>query len=105
VRYNYANIAAFPVLLGYGVAYGVNMVQRWLEDTSQTAFVAAATVGKGVVLSAATTLAGLGSIVLARHRGVATFGFLLLASIASCLVTATLVLPVAIDLLYRRRRS
>ncbi|MBN2573234.1 MAG: MMPL family transporter [Deltaproteobacteria bacterium] len=103
VDYNYANIAAFPVLLGYGVAYGVNMVQRWMEDPGQTAFVAAATVGKGVLLSAATTLAGLGSIVLARHRGVSTFGFLLLVSIGLCLLAATLVLPVVIDLLYRRR--
>ena len=32
VQYNYANIAAFPVLMGYGVSFGVNMVQRWLED-------------------------------------------------------------------------
>jgi hopanoid biosynthesis associated RND transporter like protein HpnN len=105
VDYNYANIAAFPVLLGYGVAYGVNMVQRWLENPGQTAFVAAATVGKGVLLSAATTLAGLGSIVLARHRGVSTFGFLLLCSITLCLLMATLVLPTVIDLLYRRRRG
>jgi predicted RND superfamily exporter protein len=105
VDYNYANIAAFPVLLGYGVAYGVNMVQRWMEDETQTAFVAAATVGKGVLLSASTTLAGLGSIVLARHRGVSTFGFLLLASISLCLLTATVVLPVVIDLLYRRKRG
>ena len=102
IDYNYANIAAFPVLIGYGVAYGVNMVQRWMEDPGQTAFVAAATVGKGVLLSAATTLAGLGSIVLARHRGVSTFGFLLLVSISLCLLMATLVLPVVIDLLYRR---
>jgi uncharacterized protein len=102
--YNYANIAAFPVLLGYGVAFGVNMVQRWMEDPTQTAFVAAATVGKGVLLSASTALAGLGSIVLARHRGVSTFGFLLLAGISLCLIMATLVLPVVIDLFCRRRR-
>ncbi|HEX7597568.1 MAG TPA: MMPL family transporter, partial [Polyangia bacterium] len=29
VQYNYANIAAFPVLMGYGVSFGVNMVHRW----------------------------------------------------------------------------
>lgn len=103
VQYNYANIAAFPVLMGYGVAYGVNIVQRWLEAPHQTAFISAATIGKGVLLSAGTTLAGLGSIVLARHRGVATFGFLLLGSVSLCLVLATLVLPVVIDLLHRRR--
>jgi hopanoid biosynthesis associated RND transporter like protein HpnN len=103
VRYNYANIAAFPVLMGYGVSFGVNMVQRWMEDPSKTAFVAAATIGKGVVLSASTALAGLGSIAFARHRGVSTFGFLLLGSITLCLLLATLVLPVVIDLIYQRR--
>jgi hypothetical protein len=103
VRYNYANIAAFPVLMGYGVSFGVNMVQRWMEDPSKTAFVAAATIGKGVVLSASTALAGLGSIVFARHRGVATFAFLLLGSITLCLLLATLVLPIVIDLIYQRR--
>jgi len=103
VRYNYANIAAFPVLMGYGVSFGVNMVQRWMEDPKKTAFVAAATVGKGVVLSASTALAGLGSIVFARHRGVATFGFVLLGSITLCLLLATLVLPIVIDLIYQRR--
>ncbi len=103
VQYNYANIAAFPVLMGYGVSFGVNMVQRWLEDPSKTAFVAAATVGKGVVLSAVTALAGLGSIVVARHRGVSTFGFILLASISLCLILATLVLPLVIDLIYQRK--
>jgi uncharacterized protein len=103
VKYNYANIAAFPVLMGYGVSFGVNMVQRWLEDPKKTAFVATATIGKGVVLSASTALAGLGSIVVARHRGVSTFGFLLLASISLCLVLATLVLPVVIDLVYQRK--
>jgi hopanoid biosynthesis associated RND transporter like protein HpnN len=103
VQYNYANIAAFPVLMGYGVSFGVNMVQRWLESPNKTAFVATATIGKGVVLSAATALAGLGSIVVARHRGVSTFGFILLASISLCLVLATLVLPMVIDLVYQRK--
>ena len=103
VQYNYANIAAFPVLMGYGVSFGVNMVHRWLEDPHKTAFVATATIGKGVVLSASTALAGLGSIVLARHRGVSTFGFLLLGSISLCLLLATLFLPVVIDLIYQRK--
>ncbi|HEX7599513.1 MAG TPA: hypothetical protein VF518_14950, partial [Polyangia bacterium] len=103
VQYNYANIAAFPVLMGYGVSFGVNMVHRWLEEPRRTAFVATATIGKGVVLSAATALAGLGSIVIARHRGVSTFGFLLLSSISLCLLLATLFLPVVIDLIYQRK--
>lgn len=102
VSYNFASVAAFPVLLGYGVAYGVNMVQRWLENPGTTAFVSAYTVGKGVLLSAATTLAGVLSIVFARHQGVAAFGSILLFGIALCLLMAVLVLPTIIDLIYLR---
>ncbi len=98
--YNFANIAAFPVLLGYGVAYGVNIVNRWRERPTETAWVSALTIGKGVVLSAATTLAGIGSITVARHNGVSTFGGFLLAGVILCLISAVFILPAVIDLLY-----
>ena len=101
--YNFASVAAFPVLLGYGVAYGVNIVQRWLENPGTTAFVSAYTVGKGVLLSATTTLAGVLSIVFARHQGVAAFGSILLFGVALCLLMAVLVLPTLIDLIYLRK--
>ncbi len=96
--YNYASMAAYPVLLGYGSDYGVNIVHRWLERPKVTAFVPAMTVGKGVVLSAATTIAGLLSIVFARHKGVSDFGAVLLVGICACLVTAVIALPTLIDL-------
>jgi len=101
--HNYASIAAFPVLLGYGVAYGVNMVQRWLENPGTTAFVSAFTVGKGVLLSGTTTLAGLLSIVFARHGGVAAFGSMLLWGIALCMLMALVALPAIIDLVFRNK--
>jgi uncharacterized protein len=103
IEHNYASIAAFPVLLGYGVAYGVNIVHRWLENPRTTAFVSAYTIGKGVVLSSAAALAGVGSIIFARHGGVAAFGVVLFAGILLCLVLAALVLPAVIDLLYVRK--
>ena len=98
VDHNYASVAAYPVLLGYGSDYGVNIVHRWLERPRATAFVTAFTVGKGVLLSAATSIAGLCSIVFARHKGVSDFGAVLLAGICVCLATAVLFLPVLIDL-------
>ena len=100
IQYNYANLAAFPVLLGYGVSYGVNIMQRWLENPGATAFISAYTIGKGVVLSAAAAVAALLAIVPARHAGVATFGAVLLAGIVLCFVTAVFLLPAVIDLMY-----
>lgn len=97
-QYNFANIAALPLLLGLGVVYGVHMVHRWLETPTVTAFAAADTTGQAVGLSALTTVAGLFSIVFARHVGVATFGTILLIGITMCLVTSVYVLPALIDL-------
>lgn len=102
IPYNYANIAGFPVLMGYGVAYGVNMVQRWQESEARTAWATAYSVGKGVLLSATTTGAGLASLIFARHHGVAGFGIVLLAGIALCLFNAVVVLPVCMSLFYER---
>jgi hopanoid biosynthesis associated RND transporter like protein HpnN len=102
LEHNYASIAAFPVLLGYGVAYGVNIVHRWLESPGKTAFVSAYTIGKGVLLSAATALAGVASIMFARHGGVSAFGIALFAGISLCLFLATLILPAVIDLFFVR---
>lgn len=98
IDYNYASVAAYPVLLGYGSDYGVNIVHRWLERPKVTAFVPAMTVGKGVLLSAATSIAGLLSIVFARHKGVSDFGAVLLVGICACFVTAVIALPTLIDL-------
>lgn len=98
VDYNYASVAAYPVLLGYGSDYSLNIVHRWLERPRVTAFIPAFTVGKGVLLSATTSIAGLLSIVFARHKGVSDFGAVLLVGICVCFVTAVIVLPTLIDL-------
>ncbi|GAB4290156.1 MAG: hypothetical protein Kow0090_03180 [Myxococcota bacterium] len=103
--HNYANIAGFPLLLGLGVVYGVHIVHRWLENPKVTAFAAAATTGRGVSFAALTTIAGLLSIVFARHRGVSTFGFTLLLGISLCLLSALYILPSIIDLIYLKSRN
>ncbi len=103
ISYNVANIAGLPLLLGLGVVYGVHIVHRWLERRDLSAFVAVHTTGRGVAFSALTTISGLFSIVFARHGGVSTFGFVLLFGISLCLITALFVLPVVIDLIFRRK--
>jgi hypothetical protein len=101
--YNLANIAAFPLLLGLGVVYGVHMVHRWRERPELSAFAAAATTGRGVAFSALTTVSGIVSIVFARHNGVSSFGIVLLLGIVLCLLSALYVLPTLIDVLVQRK--
>ncbi|MBN1676891.1 MAG: MMPL family transporter [Kiritimatiellae bacterium] len=103
--YNYASMAGLPLLLGLGVVYGVHIVHRWLENPRVSAFAAVATAGRGVMFAALTTVAGLGSITFARHKGVSSFGWVILLGILTCLAAAMLVLPAAIDLFCTRRQE
>ncbi len=100
--YNYASMAGLPLLLGLGIVYGVHIVHRWQENTHLTAFAATMTSGRGVAFAALTTMAGLVSIVFARHRGVSDFGTVILLGISACLAASLVVLPAVIDLLYLR---
>jgi uncharacterized protein len=100
IDYNVANIAGLPLLLGLGVVYGLRIVHRWREDTTITAFAATKTTGRGLAFAALAIIAGLVSIVFARHTGVSAFGKILLIGIITCMFTALIILPAVIDYLY-----
>jgi predicted RND superfamily exporter protein len=103
IDYNVANIAGLPLLLGLGIVYGLRIVHRWRENTSITAFAATQTTGRGLAFAAMAIIAGLISIVPARHNGVSSFGVILLIGIITCMFTALFILPAVIDLLYVMR--
>ena len=100
IDYNVANIAGLPLLLGLGIVYGLRMVHRWREDTNITAFAATKTTGRGLAFAAFAIIAGLISIVPARHNGASAFGMILLIGIISCMFTALVILPAVIDYMY-----
>jgi len=103
--YNFAALAGLPLLLGLGIVYGVHIVHRWREHPGITAFEATATSGKGVAFAALTTCAGLFGLLFSRHRGVASFGIIILIGILSALVAALYVLPAVIDLIYLKNKN
>ena len=105
IDYNVANIAGLPLLLGLGIVYGLRMVHRWREDTTVTAFLATKTTGRGLAFAALAIVAGLISIVPARHNGASAFGMILLIGIISCMFTALVILPAVIDYIYVMRNK
>jgi len=105
IDYNVANIAGLPLLLGLGIVYGLRMVHRWREDKTITAFAATRTTGKGLAFAALAIMVGLFSIVPARHNGVSAFGEILLIGIISCVFTALIILPAAIDYIYLMKKK
>ena len=83
---------------------GILILHRWRE--SRTGFMGIPTsTGRGVVLASLTTVVGFGSLMIARHRGVQSLGFLLALDTVCVLVASFTVLPGFLGLLARRRRA
>ena len=93
---NYANIIAFPLVIGLAVDYGVYLAHRLREDSSRHPFGVMERAAGPVVMAALTTLAGIGAICMGEHRGAASLGEALIYGILTCLAAAILLLPSAV---------
>jgi predicted RND superfamily exporter protein len=103
IRFNPANIITLPLVVGAGVAYGVYTVDRYRETGSADIF--GTSTGKAILLSALTTMFGFGSLIIARHQGIASLGLLMTLGITMCMVAALYVLPALIELTQGKKKT
>lgn len=92
VDFNPANCMALPLILGIGLVFGIHIVDRFLESPEGS--VLGHSTGPAVGLSALTTVAGFGCLMLASHRGIASLGFVMAAGVGANLLASAVVLPV-----------
>jgi hypothetical protein len=90
------SVMALPVVLGVAVDDGVHLVHRYLAERCDVARAVAGS-GRAVVLTSVTTLAAFATLVLAHHRGLASFGGVLSVGVSAALLFSVLVLPVALS--------
>ena len=103
ISFNYANIIAFPLMIGLAVDYGVWFGCRRLELKDLSPWRVAQKAGRAITLAAGTTLAGLGAIMLARYQGISLLGVTITIGLCCCLVAALVVSPALTQLLFRRK--
>jgi len=101
MKFNYANIVAVPLVMALAVDYGVWFAHRRKELAKYSSWVAASDAARAIGLAAGTTLAGLGAIMLASYRGVASMGQCITIGLVACIIAALIVAP-AIDQLMGR---
>ena len=87
---NFANIIAFPLLLGIGVAFNIYFVLAWRGGETN---LLRSSLARAVLFSALTTGGAFGSLILSSHPGTAGIGELLMISLGWTLVTALLFEP------------
>jgi predicted RND superfamily exporter protein len=93
--FNLANVFGFPLIVGAGAEYGVNIVLRAMEEPGERGPLVPRSTAVAVLVNGLTTIVGFGSMMLAQHRGIFGLGLTLTVGTVATLAAALLVLPVA----------
>jgi len=101
IPFNPANIMTLPLVIGIGVTNGIHILNRFAEE--RTPGILSRSTGKAVLVSGLTAIAGFGSLMLAKHRGIHSLGCVMSAGIATCMIAALAFLPALLNLLGRRK--
>ncbi len=101
VPLNPANIMTLPLVIGIGVTNGIHILNRFAEEKEPS--ILAKSTGKAVLVSGLTTIAGFGSLILAKHQGIQSLGILMATGVATCMIAGLTFLPALLNLLMRRR--
>ncbi len=104
VDLNPANLIVLPLLLGLGMDGGVHMVHDFRLQTKRRYRISPSIINS-LVLTSTTTMVGFGSMLLAAHRGLYTFGLVVTLGVASSVFIALVPLPAILTLLDQRRRA
>jgi hypothetical protein len=98
---NLSNIMTLPLVIGIGVTNGIHILNRFAEE--KTPGILSRSTGKAVLVSGLTAIAGFGSLILAKHRGIHSLGCVMSVGIATCMIAALTILPALLNLLGRWR--
>lgn len=94
IKFNLANFFGIPILLGVGVDNAVQIVHRYLKDGHKhdIGFMTRST-GLAVLLTSLTTIASFGTLVFARHKGIASLGAIISLGTITCFIGSMIILP------------
>jgi len=94
IKWNVLNSVSLPILIGVGIDYGVNLLHRFMLERDLS--VAVGSTGRAIFYSAATSCMGFGSLLMAKHRGLASFGTTMFFGVLFSMLAALLFLPAVI---------
>jgi hypothetical protein len=89
-----------PLVIGIGVTNGIHILNRYAEE--QTPSILARSTGKAVLVSGLTAIAGFGSLMLAKHQGIKSLGYVMSIGLATCMLAGLTFLPALLSLLARQ---
>jgi predicted RND superfamily exporter protein len=97
LRFNFFNVAGIALIFGFGVDYGIYLMQAHIEEDSRDGSKAVRSVGGSIVLCAVTTIVSCGSLITTHYRGLASIGAVLCFGAVFCLAATLLLLPALVS--------
>ena len=97
IPFNPANIMTLPLVIGIGVTNGIHILNRFAEELHPS--ILARSTGKAVLVSGLTAIVGFGSLVVAKHRGIESLGWVMATGTATCMFVGLTFLPAILNLL------
>ncbi len=91
--FDYANVIALPLLLGVGVDNGILLVRRARVSPPADGNLLGTSTSRAAVFSGVTTMASFANLMLARHAGMASMGFVLTVGMGWTVLATIVLLP------------
>jgi predicted RND superfamily exporter protein len=108
IKLNFLNFLAFPITIGLGVDYGVNIVQRYVQERNTPGDAVRRTIeatGGAVVLCSLTTIHGYVSLYASSNQALNSFGAAMAISEVTCVLAAIVALPAYVALRTKKSRA
>ena len=99
---NFANIIAFPLLFGIGVAFHIYFVMAWRDGVTD---LLQSSLARAIFFSAVATGTAFGTLWLSSHPGTASMGLILMVSLAWTMVSALIFEPALLGPPRKRRKG
>lgn len=87
VSFNPINFLSLPLTLGIGLIFGLHVLEARNECLFRDS------TGPAIVLSGLTTMIGFATVLTAEHKGVASFGLLMVLGVGANLLSSVITLP------------
>jgi uncharacterized protein len=97
VPLNQANMIMLPLLLGLGVDGGVHVIHDYRAQTGGYRITPSCV--RSIILTAATSIIGFGSLMIASHRGLFSLGLVLTVGVTGAMLTSLIAIPALLSML------
>jgi uncharacterized protein len=75
----------------------VNLVHRWREERDKPGLILRTAIGKSVMISSLTTIAGFAALIPASSRGISSLGLVLSLGVSFILAATLIVMPAVLS--------